>query len=291
MLLEVDGKRVWQVPVCSWHAVYWRRWLSPTLVLPLLQHPHPQFSQGSQVQGVMCVSEGLAINLEVPTVLSLGLIDLLAWFIALRNLLLTQSLAYYKRIHLGSSQWKRCLGWGLGRAMELPRPSPNPLSHRFHGGSPTWLKLWPLFRGFITEALQFSPWPLELELSLLSSLLSGVRSRDWAGLEAPNLWSVVASPDTWPPFCGALHSHIINVIKWSEVKVAQSCPTLWDPMNYTVHRILQARIMELGGFLFSRGSSQPRDWTQVSHIAGEFFTSWATEDPWNSKGLRSSGPE
>ena len=133
-------------------------------------------------------------------------------------------------------------------------------------------KLWPLFRGFITEALQFSPWPLELELSLRSSPLSGVGSRDWAGLEAPNLWSVVASPDTWPPFCGALHSHIINVIKWSEVKVAQSCPTLCDPMDYTVHGILQARRLELGVFLFSRGSFQPRDWTQVSHTAGEFFT-------------------
>ena len=88
-------------------------------------------------------------------------------------------------------------------------------------------------------------------------------------------------------------------------------------MDYTVHRILQARILEWVDFSFSsgfswprnwtrspalqvdslpaehkgsprilewvaypfsRGSSQPRDWTQVSHIAGEFFTSWATEE-------------
>ena len=47
-------------------------------------------------------------------------------------------------------------------------------------------------------------------------------------------------------------------------------------MDYTVHGILQARILECVAILFSRGSSQPRDGTQVSHIAGRFFTSWAT---------------
>ena len=58
-----------------------------------------------------------------------------------------------------------------------------------------------------------------------------------------------------------------------KVKVAQSCLTLYNPMDYTVHRILQARILEWVAFPFSRGSSQPRDQTQVSHIAGRFFTS------------------
>ena len=52
-----------------------------------------------------------------------------------------------------------------------------------------------------------------------------------------------------------------------KVRVAQSCPTLWDPIDYTVHGILQARILEWVAFPFSRGSSQPRDRTQVSHIA------------------------
>ena len=46
-------------------------------------------------------------------------------------------------------------------------------------------------------------------------------------------------------------------------------------MDYTVHGILWARIVEWEVFLFSRGSSQSRDWTQVSRIAGGFFTSWA----------------
>ena len=63
-----------------------------------------------------------------------------------------------------------------------------------------------------------------------------------------------------------------------KVKVAQLCLTLCDPMDYTVHGILQARILEWVTFPFFRGSSQPRDWTQVSHIAGGFFTSWATRE-------------
>ena len=46
-----------------------------------------------------------------------------------------------------------------------------------------------------------------------------------------------------------------------KVKVAQSCPTLCNPMDYTVHGILQARILEWVAFPFSRGSSQPRDQT------------------------------
>ena len=57
-----------------------------------------------------------------------------------------------------------------------------------------------------------------------------------------------------------------------KVKVSQSCPTLCDPMDYTLHGILQARILEWVAFPFSRESSQPRDRTQVSHIAGGFFT-------------------
>ena len=57
-----------------------------------------------------------------------------------------------------------------------------------------------------------------------------------------------------------------------KVKVAQSCLTLCDPVDYTVHGILQARILEWVAFPFSRVSSQPRDRTQISHIEGKFFT-------------------
>ena len=48
------------------------------------------------------------------------------------------------------------------------------------------------------------------------------------------------------------------------------------------HVILQAKILEWVAFPFSRGSSQPRDWTQVSHTAGGFFTSWATREAKNT---------
>ena len=70
----------------------------------------------------------------------------------------------------------------------------------------------------------------------------------------------------------------VNSKGFVKVKVAQSCPTLCDPMDYTVHGVLYARILEWLTFPFSRGSSQPRLQTQVSYIAGRFFTSWATRE-------------
>ena len=48
-------------------------------------------------------------------------------------------------------------------------------------------------------------------------------------------------------------------LQTDKVKVAQSCPTLCDPVNYTVYGILQARILEWVVIPFSRGFSQPRD--------------------------------
>ena len=59
----------------------------------------------------------------------------------------------------------------------------------------------------------------------------------------------------------------------SEVKVTQLCPTLCNPMDYTGHGILQIRILEGVAYPFSKGSSHPKDRTQVSHIAGRYFTS------------------
>ena len=71
-----------------------------------------------------------------------------------------------------------------------------------------------------------------------------------------------------------------------KVKVAQSCPTLCDPMDYTVHAILQARILEWVAFPFSRGSFQPRDQNpglphcrqilyQLSHKGSPRILEWA----------------
>ena len=63
----------------------------------------------------------------------------------------------------------------------------------------------------------------------------------------------------------------------------QSCPTLCDPMNCSppgssVHGILQAKTLEWVAIPFSRGSSQCRDQTWDSCIAGRFFTIWATRE-------------
>ena len=81
------------------------------------------------------------------------------------------------------------------------------------------------------------------------------------------------------------HEKMLNVSnQWSEVKgskVAQSCLILCDPVDcslpgFSVHGILQAGVLEWVAISFSRGSSRPRDWTQVSRIGGRRFNLWAT---------------
>ena len=67
----------------------------------------------------------------------------------------------------------------------------------------------------------------------------------------------------------------LNMLEW-KWKLLSHEQTLCDPVDYTTHGILQARILEWVNFPFSRGSFQPRDWTQVFRIAGRFFTSLAT---------------
>ena len=57
------------------------------------------------------------------------------------------------------------------------------------------------------------------------------------------------------------------------------CDTMdCNPPGSSVHGILQARVLEWVTIPFSRGSPQPRDWTQVSCIEGRFFTIWATRE-------------
>ena len=68
-----------------------------------------------------------------------------------------------------------------------------------------------------------------------------------------------------------------------KVLITQLCPTLCDPMDcsqsgFSVHRILQARILLWDDIPFSRGSSWPRDQTQVSPIAGRLFMVRATRE-------------
>ena len=81
-------------------------------------------------------------------------------------------------------------------------------------------------------------------------------------------------------------SPLLNKVK---VKVAHLCLTLCDPLDCSppgssVHEVFQARILEWVAIPFPRGSSQPRDWTQVSLSVGRFLTSWATREAQRSSG-------
>ena len=89
-------------------------------------------------------------------------------------------------------------------------------------------------------------------------------------------------------------NHCKSYLEWSRKYVCVCvcvrvcvCVHVWKLVSHVwlfvtpwtvVHGILQARILEWVAFPFSRGSSQPRDQTQVFRIAGGFFTSWATRE-------------
>ena len=79
----------------------------------------------------------------------------------------------------------------------------------------------------------------------------------------------------------------LNLCVAKESEVAQSCPTLWDLLDCSlpgssIPGIFQARVLEWVAISFSRGSSQLRDWTWVSHIAGRHFIIWATREAWRN---------
>ena len=67
-------------------------------------------------------------------------------------------------------------------------------------------------------------------------------------------------------------------VKWKLLSLSLCDPVDCSLPGSSVHGILQARILEWVAVLFSKGSSQPRGRTQVSHIAGGFFTVWATKE-------------
>ena len=100
------------------------------------------------------------------------------------------------------------------------------------------------------------------------------------GTDFQEAWGCVCFP--WRPPC--CHRDPASGGLWpvsAYVWALQLCPTLCDPMDYSlpgssVHEILQSRILEWVAMLSSRGSSWPRDWTSISCIAVRFFTQWAT---------------
>ena len=84
---------------------------------------------------------------------------------------------------------------------------------------------------------------------------------------------------------------------WCVVLSCSVIPTLRNPMDCSlpgssVHGILQARILQWVAVPSSRGSSQPRDQTQVSRITGGFFTIWDTreaQEDWSGQPIPSPG--
>ena len=106
-------------------------------------------------------------------------------------------------------------------------------------------------------------------------------------LQETNIYGIIPSPTK-------------GVGNSQKESVTRSCLTVCNPMGYTVHGILPARILEWVAVAFSKGSFRPRNQTEVSCIAGGFFASWATrkeptpvflprESPWTEEpdGLQS----
>ena len=70
---------------------------------------------------------------------------------------------------------------------------------------------------------------------------------------------------------------VINHSEWKSLSHVWLCNSMdYSPPGSSVHGILQARILEWAAIPFSRGSSQPREWMWVSHIASKFFTIWTS---------------
>ena len=111
--------------------------------------------------------------------------------------------------------------------------------------------------------------------------LSDSTELNWTsmGSSLPMNWAHVSYIGRWILCHWATWEALIYPLK-VEVK---SCPTLRDPMDCSLpgssaHGIFQARVLEWLAISFSRGSSQPMDQTQVSHIVGRCFTVWATRE-------------
>ena len=84
-----------------------------------------------------------------------------------------------------------------------------------------------------------------------------------------------------PPVLRILRRNSKIKVKVKSLSRVQLFTTPWTGARQvsSVHGILQARILEWVAISFSRGSSRPRDWSWVSHIAGRCFNLWATTLP------------
>ena len=138
---------------------------------------------------------------------------------------------------------------------------PPPAPHHTHTPAFPMTGPFPLFKSWLKhpQLRGQSPYPGTIYITLLHTGL---------------FCSLPRAPCYLTLSCLCVHFHVfgMSVLKESEMKVTQSCPTLFGHMDYTVHGILQARILEWVAFPFSKGSSHP--WAdQVSCVSGGFFTS------------------
>ena len=177
-----------------------------------------------------------------------------------------------------------------------PCPSPTP---RVHSNSPPlthWryptisssivpfscLQSFPTSGSFQMRRL-FTSGGQNIGVSASTSVLS-MNIQDWFPLGWTSWISLLSKGwNTCKPMadscqCMEKTTTVLKVIQFSSVQSLSRVRLFATSWTYTLHAILQARILEWVPFPFSKGSSQPRHRTQVSHIAGRFFTSWATRE-------------
>ena len=123
----------------------------------------------------------------------------------------------------------------------------------------------------------------EVRLCRFSSVQDGPPSSKWRIVTPPKATGVRGLPSHGPG-CTEVKPHFISHPKEVLMTLRECAIQVKDGQEsgvwakVKVHGILQARILEWVAFPFSRGSSQPKDQTQVSCVLGRFFTSWATRE-------------
>ena len=145
----------------------------------------------------------------------------------------------------------------------------------------------PLPPSFGNKSHLHPAWPQCQHIKQTDSVMPFIHLAQWTGQwmgEWPKLGRPKSFPRTFLPGSGKKQKQIsVNHSVMSGSLQAMDC----SPPGSFVHGILQARILEQVAIPFSKGSSQPRDQTQVSCIAGGFFTTWATREAqiWQSSTL------
>ena len=139
-----------------------------------------------------------------------------------------------------------------------PEPTKQELIQNFRAADPQVPPQWTV-HGYITERVLSKHWLTEGEHE--QARFSTSHGRGW-------------------PTRGFSGFTLQTITAWQSESCSVVSNSLWPHglHSYTAHGILQARILEWVALPFSRGSSQPRDQTLVSHIAGRFFTSRATRE-------------